>query len=222
MNRNTTWGLGLIAAACVAAIGLIGCATAMAAESNNGTSTFVLPTADCYPNVSDFDWAYKIQDGADAVVWWCDTAKGLQFNWRTGNYGNASGVQISAILARGRDLIRLDRETFHRPSTFEEMEVVRMLEQTFEPHCYPDTTYENIAVYSSTSQQKLGVRRIGADRKQMALPATTAVSCKFKLDEPKRYCRAWNLTASNGETTPADSWVLCRMERSPVGGWSDT
>src|SRR5687767_9573621 len=82
------------------------------AEANG---TWRLPPADCYPNFDDFDYRYTIQDGPDAIVWWCDNEDGLQTHWRTGNYGDAAQSRILVMIKAARDLWALDQATFHRP-----------------------------------------------------------------------------------------------------------
>ncbi len=183
---------------------------------------WVLPPADCYPNSDDFDYRYRIDEGPDAIIWWCDGAEGLQLNFRTGNYGSATDSKVLNSIRTGGDSFAIDQAAFHRANTAQELAMIWELQRRYQPRCFPESSAATAQVYSSTADNKVGEPRFDKDHDTLSVSRDWVVACGWRLAEEQRYCLVSNLSSTKGELVPLDSWVACRIERAPPQGWADT
>jgi hypothetical protein len=183
---------------------------------------WVLPPADCYPNSDDFDYRYRIDEGPDAIIWWCDSPEGLKLNVRTGNYGNARDSKVLSAIRSGGDSFAIDQAAFHRSSTPQELAMIWELQRRYQPRCFPESASPTAQVYSSTSENKIGEPRLDQAHDGLLIASDWVVACGWRLAEEQRYCLVSNLNSIKGELVPLDSWVACRIERAPPQGWPDT
>src|ERR1044071_5311413 len=121
---------------------------------------WVLPPADCYPNLDDFDYRYRIDDGPDAIIWWCDAAQGLHLNFRTGNYGNAHDSKVRNAIRAGGDSFAIDQAAFQRTNTQQELDMIWELQRRYQPRCFVESSSTTAPVYASTSDNKVGTQRV--------------------------------------------------------------
>jgi hypothetical protein len=182
---------------------------------------WVLPPADCYPNLDDFDYRYRIDDGPDTIIWWCDVPQGLQLNFRTGNYGNARDSKVLTAIRSGGDSFAIEQAAFQRTNTQQELDSIWDLQRRYQPRCFAESSAATAQVYSSTSDNKVGAPRIDKDLESMSIGRDGAVACGWRLAEEQRYCLVSNLSSVKNELLPLDSWVACRIERAPEEGWPD-
>ena len=182
---------------------------------------WVLPPAECYPNLDDFDFRYRIDDGPDTIIWWCDAPEGLQLNFRTGNYGNARDSKVLTAIRSGGDSFAIDQAAFQRTNTQQELDMIWELQRRYQPRCFSESSAATAQVYSSTPENKVGSPRIDKDLDSMSIARDGAVACGWRLAEEQRYCLVSNLSSVKGELLPLDSWVACRIERAPADGWPD-
>ena len=182
---------------------------------------WVLPPANCYPNLDDFDYRYRIDDGPDAIIWWCDDPEGLQLNFRTGNYGNARDSKVLNAIRSGGDSFAIDQAAFHRTNTQQELDMIWDLQRRYQPRCFPESSTETAQVFASTTENKVGAPRFDKDYEVLSIARDWVVACGWRLAEEQRYCLVSNLSSSKGELVPLDSWVACRIERAPLQGWTD-
>lgn len=177
-------------------------------------------TARCYPNFDDFDYRYRVADGPDAIVWWCDAPGGLQTNARAGELGKAADQLTRVVLAAVRDPASFDLAVFRRPMNDAEQRMANELTELYAPRCYVQTTALTTAVLTSTSQNTPGPSKVDAQGKVVRIANGTWVACGWRLKADTRYCLAAGRLDTVGRMIETDGWVPCRIVKAPDAGWA--
>lgn len=176
------------------------------------------PKPSCY--FDHIDYRYDVDDPWDAIVWWCDTASGLEENYRTGEIGSLKEFMFR-IGAEGRDLWQADRQVFVRASNAAELVVVARIENLGEPRCVFSGTAKTTQVLSKALDGAIGPARTDAAGKPLRWPtAPDRPSCwEWVKEGSKRWCSVTGLLDTMGRPIGPDSYVACRVETAPAEGW---
>lgn len=199
---------------------------AVLAAPHAEAQTFTPTRAGCYLTRLDVRW--KIQEGSDALVWWCNAEGGIKRHYRTGEADVGTlGRAINLIFGRDdSSLWELDRKMTDRYSTDAELAVVSEIEWKYGPRCYTrlSGTATTVPVYGRNADGTRGPRRVGSDGLPMSIAPNVATACGWRLTvttptDSNRYCYVQLLPTTTGQPAPLDSWALCRYQVSPVEGW---
>jgi hypothetical protein len=183
----------------------------------------------CTPTVSDYDHAYQIDGAVAAAVWWCDQPDGLYTRFIAGTSPSTIGAKeqgeflakLAMLQLSGTDPLELIKRVIVREATPAEAELVAKIEIAHAPHCYVIGTAATAAVLTQTAQGTLGPAKLDAAGVGIRVPVGAPVSCADRLAKEtlKRYCSAATLTDTKGRRVEAETWVACKIERAPAGGW---
>lgn len=201
-NRDLRMGIVAI----VLGLAAIVCNRVSAAE------TFVLQKPSCY--FDNIDYRYKLVDGPDAIVWWCETSSGLEENYRVGEIGGLREF-LFRIGGAGKDLYAADRQIFIRAANDTEQRLVESIEAAGEPRCVFTSTAKTTGVLDAA-------RIARKDDSGVAIKVSTSQrpSCYvWQVVGSKHYCAVMGID-TKGRDLPAESFVPCKVVLAPEAGWS--
>jgi len=213
-------GLLLVAAVLVAIGLLLKPGRAGSAES----APWQPPEFRCFPPISDYDHAYRIQDAVAAIVWWCDMPDGLYTFWVAGTVpgGITPKTQADALLEiAGKDPAELIKRVVVREPTPSEMELATQIQLSHAPRCYVTGTAATAAVLTANAQGTISAAKLDTQGVTVRVPVGVPVACWDRLakETAKRYCSAETLTDTKGRRVEPETWVPCKIERAPAAGW---
>lgn len=214
-------GLCLFLGSCLIGLGLL-----LYARHARADDAWQLPPASCYPVVSELtgtliDARPLMRDGVDVGIWWCDTASGIEENYRVGEYGGICERCFRAAIQSLWDLYQLDRVTFNRPVTQAESLLVAKAEQLYEPRCAYAGSAKTTQVLSKDMDGTIGLARLDAAGRLIRWATQPdRPSCdQWIVAGAKRWCSVTGLSDTAGREIGPDSYVACRIERAPSEGW---
>lgn len=216
--RADSKALATLAAVTIALLTLLALGLLLWPQRARAQEPFVLPQPACYFN--NLDYRYLLADGADGIVWWCDTPEGMEGNSRTGEVGGLKEF-LFRIGGAGRNLWLADQQIFVREQSAAEDAVVKRIEDAGEPRCFAQGTGKSQQVYTRNTDGTLGPAQVDAAGKVVYMLSGERVTCwDWITAGSKRYCLVTGNQDNKQRAIDPGSYALCRVELAPEEGWA--
>jgi hypothetical protein len=229
MSRHVSLsrGIGIL----VAGFLLTAAALVYLAPKANGAEVFVPQEPACYP-VSPADLlAGKVIDtrismkaDVDVGIWWCSTDKGMQENYRAGNFGFPCEecFRIDFGKLTHANILQMDRAAFRRPVNEAEGARVAITEKLYEPRCTVLSTAATTQVLTATPERQIGPARLDDKGTIVRISTALPLSCYDWIKAgTKLYCSAQGLKDTKARVVEPSGYAVCKLTKAPDDGWPD-
>lgn len=179
----------------------------------------------CYPYLSAISGEGKVIDfrllmraDTDVAIWWCEIARGIEENYRTGNFGRPCEECFREDISLS-EAWTMDRAAFRRRSTASELDQLAKAENLYSPRCVTATgaTTKTTQVLTS-ADGAIGPALTDAAGKVVRYPAGPIGCSDWLRAGTKRYCTVAGRTDTAGRPITT-GYVICKVQTAPAAGW---